>query len=169
MRHPLFRAADVLLVPLSVVWCGFAIFWEVGVLADGAPAFFTVWGVPFVLAGLYLVAGRFVVRAVASRRTRYTITDTRLLVHNGWSGRRLTTAYLRSLPPPVVSERRDGSGSLAFGAFPGVADVFTGGRRQAWSAWSSEPPGTPVLREVPDVRRVRDFVAHAQAQPGGLR
>jgi hypothetical protein len=169
LRYPLFRLGDVLLVPFSVLWCGFAVFWEIGVLADGAPIVFRVWGVPFVALGLYFVAGRFVVRAVASRRTRYTITSSRILVHGGWSGGRLTTAYLKSLPPPVITERPDGSGNLAFGAFPGIADAFTGGRRRAWSAWSSEPSATPILREVPDVRRVSDFVAHAQAQPDGLR
>ena len=168
LRHPLFRRTDTLLVPFSLLWCGFAVFWEVNVLTGGAPIFFSLWGVPFVLAGLYLVAGRFVVRAVSSRRTQYTITNGRVLVHGGWSGRQLTTAYLRSLPPPVITERLDGSGSVAFGAFPGVADVFTGGRRQGWrAAWSSEPSLTPVLWDVPDVRRVRDLAAHAQAQSDG--
>jgi hypothetical protein len=161
-RHRLFRSTDVLLVPLSLMWCAFAVFWESGVLVSGAPIFFVAWGVPFVLFGLYIVAGRFVVRAVSSRRTRYVITDFRVVVHAGWSGNRLTTAYLRALPPPVVTERPDGSGSLAFGSFPGAADVFTGGRRQAWRAWSSEPSATPILRDVPDVRRARDFVAWAQ-------
>ena len=165
MRHPMFRRTDTLLVPLSLVWCGFAVFWELGVVTDGAPAFFALWGAAFVLAGFYIVAGRFVVRVVSSRRTRYTITNGRVLVHGGWRGERLTTAYLRSLPPPVIAERPDGSGSLAFGAFAGITDLFTGGRRQGWRVWSSEPSLTPVLRDVPDVRRVRDFVARAQAQP----
>ncbi|WP_426512980.1 hypothetical protein ACPPVO_21425 [Dactylosporangium sp. McL0621] len=167
VRHRVFRRADVLLVPISLLWCGLAVFWESGVLFSGAPFFFVLWGAAFVLVGLYVVAGRFVVRAVSSRRTRYTITDRRVLVHSGWSGSRLRTEYLHALPPPVITQEPDGSGSLAFGGFPGVADVFTGGRRQGWRAWSSEPSLTPVLWDVPDIRRVRDFVAHAQTQPGG--
>jgi len=166
VRHRVFRRTDVLLVPFSLLWCGFAVFWESGVLSDGAPFFFALWGVPFVLVGLYIVAGRFVVRAVSSRRTRYTITDRRILVHSGWSGSRLSTLYLNSLPPPVITEEPDGSGSLAFGGFPGVADAFTGGRRQGWRAWSSEPSQTPILWDVTDIRRVRDLVTHAQTQPG---
>lgn len=81
-------------------------------LVNGADIASSVFNVPFVLIGLHFVAGRFVVRAVASRRTRYTLTNARILVHGGWSGGRLTTAYLRSLPPPVITERPDGSGSL---------------------------------------------------------
>jgi hypothetical protein len=166
-RHRLFRSTDALLVPISLMWCGFALFWETGVLVSGAPILFAVWGVPFVLFGFYIVAGRFVVRAVSSRRTRYVITNARVLVHGGWSGNRLTTAYLRSLPPPVVSEQPDGSGSLAFGTFPGFAEAFVVGRRQGWRAWANEPSATPVLRDVPDVRRLRDYVAYAQTQSPG--
>jgi hypothetical protein len=167
LRHPLFRPTDTLLVPFSLVWCGIVVGTGLSALINGAPIADTVCLVPFVLIGLYFVAGRFVVRVVASRRTRYTLTNARILVHGGWSGDRLTTAYLRLLPPPVITERSDGSGSLAFGAFPGVVDGFTGGPRRAWGAWSSEPSDTPILREVPDVRWVRDFVAHAQAQTDG--
>jgi hypothetical protein len=36
-----------------------------------------VWGVPFVLIGPYMVLGRFLVRAIASRHTRYVLTDRR--------------------------------------------------------------------------------------------
>jgi hypothetical protein len=166
LRHRVFRRTDILLVPFSLIWCGFAMFWESSMLSTGAPGVFALWGVPFVLVGLYLVAGRFIVRVVSLRHTRYTITDRRVLVHSGWSGGKLNTEYLNSLPPPVIIEEPDGSGSLAFGRFPGVADPFTGGRRQGWRAWSSEPSLTPVLWDIPDIRRVRDFVAQAQTQPG---
>jgi hypothetical protein len=166
LRHRVFRRTDVLLVPVSLLWCGFAVFWESGVLSGGAPVFFALWGVPFVLVGLYVVAGRFVVRVVSSRHTQYLVTDRRVLVHSGWSGARLSTQYLNSLPPPVIIEEPDGSGSLAFGGFPSVADALTGGRRLGWRAWSSEPSLTPVLWDVAHIRQVRDLVAHAQTQPG---
>jgi hypothetical protein len=168
VRHRLFRPSDALLVPFSIMWCGFAVFWEVSVLAatanadDPPPTFFALWGVPFVLIGLYMVLGRFLVRAIASRRTRYVLTDRRVLVIGGLSGTRTMSSYITSLPPPVAAERRDRSGSLAFGAFPGVWDVFS--RTNGWRAWASEPTGTPVLWHIPEVRRVRDLVADCQAE-----
>ncbi|GIF41513.1 hypothetical protein BC793_111126 [Actinoplanes xinjiangensis] len=162
MRHRLFRRTDVLLLPFSVVWCGFAIVWLVRALRSDGAGLFPLFGVPFVIVGVYLVAGRFLVRALASRRTVYTVTDGRVVVRGGPTGARLTTAYLRDLPPPVIAERPDGSGSLAFGGFPGIGDVFTGGAKRGWRGWSDEPSDTPILWEVPDVRRVRDCVAQAQ-------
>jgi hypothetical protein len=165
LRRRVFRRTDVLLVPISLLWCGFAVFLESGALSYRVPLFAAVLGALFVLFGLYFVAGRFVVRLVSPRRTRYTITDRRVLVRSAWSGRRLSTHDLNSLRPPVIIEEPDGSGSLAFGGFPGLADVFV--TRQGWRLWASEPSPTPVLWDVPDIRRVRDLVAHAQTQPGG--
>src|ERR1044071_742746 len=84
--------------------------------ASTAPAgseglsFLVLWGGMFVLLGLYFVAGRFVVRAVASRRCRYAVTDRRVLAAGGWTGRRIRSEYLSSVPPPIMIEREDGSG-----------------------------------------------------------
>ena len=40
-----------------------------------APLLFKIWGIPFVLAGLYFVFGRFIVEGKRLSRTVYAITN----------------------------------------------------------------------------------------------
>ena len=78
-----FVPTDIIAVPFSLVWLGIALLWETGVQSIGAPAEFRLVGVPFVLIGVYLVAGRFVTRWFRKRRTIYGITDERVIVQTG--------------------------------------------------------------------------------------
>ena len=79
-----FRKSDLFLVPFSVMWGGFAIFWEASVLTSDAPLFFCLWGIPFVLVGLYIMFGRFVVDARMRARAAYGLTDRRIIMFPDW-------------------------------------------------------------------------------------
>jgi hypothetical protein len=48
------------------------------------------------------------------------VTDRRIVLADRFSGRTRTSAYLGTLPPPVVRIRRDGSGTIVFGGFSRV-------------------------------------------------
>lgn len=109
----LWRRTDWLTVPFSLMWCGFALFWEGGVIASGAPFFFKLWGLPFVAVGLYMVAGRFVWDAHVRAGTRYAVTDRAAYVFRGGSERRFAGAELDDVR---VERNADGSGTLRFGA-----------------------------------------------------
>src|SRR5215831_7176076 len=91
-------ARDWLLIPFSVVWCGFVFFWEAMVLRMQAPGFFAFWGVPFVLAGLYFTVGRFVVDIWLRRRTRYALTNRRIVIARAGVFGKLRSISL--YPPP---------------------------------------------------------------------
>jgi len=114
----LLRKGELLGIPFSVLWCGFAIFWESQVLTHNAPWFFALWGIPFILIGVYLVVGRFVVDAWRRQRTVYAVTDRRALILSG-----LRTPSLKSLDIEGLTDielQDDGAdrGTLVLGLSP---------------------------------------------------
>ena len=73
-----FGKADWFAVPFSLLWGGFALFWEASVIASGG-GFFVLWGLPFVGIGLYMMFGRFFYKARQKRRTWYDVTNERVI------------------------------------------------------------------------------------------
>src|SRR4051812_43942652 len=67
-------------IPFSLLWCGFAIFWEASAFRTNAPFYFRLWGIPFVLIGLYMVFGRFFAAAREAANTWYVVTNRRVLI-----------------------------------------------------------------------------------------
>ncbi|HEY2079478.1 MAG TPA: hypothetical protein VGH53_24375 [Streptosporangiaceae bacterium] len=82
-----FNSADLIAIPFGLVWLGIAVAFEKGAAAAGAPHIFRLVADVFVAIGLYLVAGRFVTRWIAKRRTVYGITNDRVLIQIGRSFR----------------------------------------------------------------------------------
>lgn len=155
------RPSDWYLVPFSLMWGGFAIFWEYMVISGGAPGFFWIWGIPFVLIGLYLIFGRFFADSYQRARTYYGVTDQRVLIRSGFFNSRITSIAVQNLGEFSLTERSDRSGSITFGT-PNAT-------YPAW--WGSSWPGTsnrlaPAFDLIDDVRQVYNAIRDAQrAQP----
>ena len=159
----LFRPADAYLIPFSLLWAGFAVFWEFGVITSGAPLFFTIWGVPFVLVGLYIVIGRFFVDAWVRSRTAYALTTQRVLIVGGHRTHSVKSLRLNGLPEMSFTQRSDGSGSITFGASTPWWAVVSG-----WPGATKSQ--TPAFESVNDVRSVFDRILSAQADaPSSIR
>jgi len=108
-----FAPAAAFIIPSSLLWGGFSIFWEVGAARSGAPLPFVLFGAPFVAVGLFFVFGQFIAKARRKRQTAYGLTDRRALVAGG-------TGSLSESPlqyqPINVQRSRDGSHvSVTFG------------------------------------------------------
>ena len=150
------RPADTLLIPFSLLWGGFAIFWEYMVLSSGnAPVFFAVWGVPFVAIGLYLIAGRFFFDAWQRAHTLYAVTNQRILIMSGLKTWNLKSINLRTLSDLSLSERSRGLGSISFG--PPNPLAWTAG-----SGWPGRSQATPSFELIPDARSVYELIRRAQ-------
>ena len=150
----LLRPQDALLIPFSLFWGGFVIFWNISVWSMHAPGFFQLWGLPFLAIGLYMIVGRFVHDCWLRRRTDYFVTDRRIVVTRGSTMKSLA---LQSLPGLDFSERPDGTGTIRFGA----AASILGNR--SFSTWVPSLDPVPQFLCIPDARSVYQLIEKLRA------
>jgi hypothetical protein len=110
-----FRSEDFFLVPFSLLWGGFAIFWEWGVTTSGAGLFFQLWGIPFVAVGLYMIVGRFAYDAWLRSKTFYGLTNERAVIVRRTFGEVVRSIPLASLGDYTLSVGNDKTGTITFG------------------------------------------------------
>lgn len=149
------RPAEVFLIPFSLLWCGFAIFWEWGAVTMANDPFFALFGIPFVLMGLYIVFGRFVLDRKQREYTFYGLTNERVLIVSGIVRRTVKSLNLRTLSDVSRTERADGSGTITFGQ----SSFFL------WSFQSAAWPGittVPTFERIANVKDVYDLLRTAQ-------
>lgn len=164
----LLAPVDALLVPFSLLWGGFALFWELGVLRSGAPLIMPLFGAFFVAMGLYFIIGRFFYKAWSSRRTFYAVTDQRVLVLIETGPRKLRAAFIKQLPTIHKRMRKDGQGTLTFGAstgFGNLTNLYDNTGMDFFGAFYGTPP--PTFHGIEDAERVYRLVAeqHRSSTP----
>jgi hypothetical protein len=152
------QTADAWLIPFSLLWGGFVIFWEASAIRIGAPLFFVLWGVPFIVVGLYFIFGRFWVDAKQRAATYYGITDSRIIIVSGLFSRSIRSLNIRTLTEVSLTKRRDGSGTIYFGPMSSL---------YAWWGGASWSPGMsrympPSIEVESNVQEVYDRIMAAQ-------
>jgi len=151
------RSSDVYLIPFSILWGGFAFFWEYSVVTSKAPPFFVLWGIPFVAMGLYLIIGRFLYDASRRASTFYGVTDRRIIIITGSYERKVKSLNLATLPEMTLAERAGGLGTLTFGSVPFPYSMLQNG---SWPGSARESVAQFELIE--DARIVYQIVRDAQ-------
>jgi hypothetical protein len=148
----LLRASDWYLIPFSLFWCGFAVFWTWSAGHSRAPLSFDLFGVPFVAVGLYFVAGRFVVDAVIRQKTQYAVTNQRVIVASGLFRPQVKSIELRSLGEISLSISSVERGTIAFGSpQPGTLP---------WQGIDNRPK----FEMIEGARAVHDLIRSAQQE-----
>jgi hypothetical protein len=121
------RTADMFLIPFSLLWASVAFLWEYSVVEmQKSPLLFPIFGIPFVLLGIYFVAGRFAVDIYLRRRTYYGLTNQRALILTGLFSTQVKAVSLQNLDEMSLTERADGSGDIIFGAVPPAYWMYKG-------------------------------------------
>jgi hypothetical protein len=151
------RGSDVLVIPFSLLWAGFSFFWEYSVLKQGAPGMFGLFGIPFVLVGIYIVVGRFFVDAWGRGTTAYALTDRRAVISSGIFSRSVESLRLAGMPDVILTERGDGRGTIQFGqGVPSNQFNFRLGN-------SNSVVTAPTFDLIEDARSVYDKLRAAQS------
>lgn len=138
--------SDIFLIPFSLLWCGFALFWEIAALSSGGSGFFGLFGLPFILVGLYLVFGRFIHTAAKRKNSAYVITNKRIIRK---VGNKIEVLDGNNLPPMQIFLFKNGRGDIIFGE---TQYYYRRGRRY------SAPP-TFRLENIPDVNKVQQIIS----------
>ena len=111
-KGKLLNKRDIFLIPFSIVWFGFAVFWEASVFLTDAPFLFKLWGIPFILVGLYITVGRFFLNSYIRKRTTYVITNKKVIRRYKKKVDMLSGSAKSQMS---VSVNNDGSGTISFG------------------------------------------------------
>jgi hypothetical protein len=163
----LFTNRDFLLVPFSLFWCGFVIFWEWGAWHtstampdDPMGTVFPLFGIPFILIGLYFLAGRFFADAWIRDRTSYAVTSQRVLIFRAPPLGKFTSLAIDRLPELSLNERSDGRGTILFQPAQPMWNT------RSWSSWTPALDTTQFLM-IPDARSVFDRIQKQGTKAGG--
>jgi len=147
---------DVFAIPFSLMWGGFAIFWESTVLRTQGPIFMKLWGIPFVLVGLYMIIGRFFFDAKKRSNTVYGLTEDRIIIKSGIFRKTIKSLNIRTLSDISFNQKKDNSGTITLGpsnfntSYLRNVDIL--GNRSA----------IPQLEMIEDVKTVYDKIIALQ-------
>lgn len=166
-----FHKQDALLIPFSLLWGGFSIFWEAAVSGhplwgasnhtNGPWPFGMVWGIPFVLIGQYLIWGRFLYVAWRKKVTHYAVTNLRVIAAQMKWPRRITSAYIESLPTLIKEAGSRGIGTLRF---------TTQSERRRWGAWNiMDPDGLPSFIDIEDADALYKMILNLRPKGQGYK
>jgi hypothetical protein len=138
------------------------VFWEkMALRAPNAPGFFPLFGLIFVVIGLYFVFGRFIADAIRRGKTFYGLTPQRAIIVSGVFGRQVKSIDLASLPEITVSERSDRSGTISLGRPSGVNAWMAGMTGPSWPGAARYLP--PMFEMIDDVKAVYDKIRAQRA------
>ena len=146
---------DLYLIPFSLAWGGFVIFWVTQVASSkDIPIVFAVVGIPFLIMAILIVFGRFLLDASLRRNMAYALTEQRILILRTGLWPYLKAARLDLLPGATLIEKANGRGTIRFGE---QAQMW-GGPNAAFGIWVACLDPTLQFLEIDNARHVFDLV-----------
>lgn len=151
------RGATLRNLPGSVIWAIVAVFFAASMWRDGASVSSFAMAVALVGFALYTTVGRIALDAWLRSRTRYAVTDRRVLIIEGGAQPAIQSVDLTPTTPIGADLRDDGSGTLTFVGSQ-LAPVGRGGRRTR-----RRPP--PAFDDIPDAQQAYAVIQQVMRTP----
>jgi hypothetical protein len=161
-----FSPQDVFAVPFAVFWLlmVLAIF---GLILSGGPTqvdpFAYVILPIFIMVGIYMLIGRFIVDRAARRRINYYLTNQRALIETGLFRLALSSISLAALPEMKFRAGRKGRGTIQFGSPPALFGMIP----SSWPGARQFLP--PMFEDVEDGQRIFQLALSAQREAQARR
>ena len=157
-RSVLFVRADMFLIPFSLLWCGFVIFWECMAISlskesDGyVGAIFALFGIPFLLMGAFLLFGRFLWNDFRKGRTYYFVTDKRVIVVTTIFAKSVCAEFIGMVPSMNRVMNTGGTGTIYFGNMLLGYTAYGSDIMDWWRLGINQ--AVPVFYDIQDVDKV---------------
>jgi hypothetical protein len=155
----IFKTNDWGMIPFSLLWGGFAVFWEYTALKEGAPFFFALFGVPFVLIGLHMIIGRFFYDSIRRKNTIYGLTNNRIIILSGILSKTIKSIDIKTITNLTVNEKPDGSGTINLGPDIPFSDMY---RETGLPGMRSKI--SPTIEMINDVKKVYRQITELQKE-----
>ena len=161
----MFRSNDIFLIPFSIFWMGFVIFWEITAITtalnapekgESAAFILPIFGIPFVIIGLYFVFGRFIIDAKRRKNTYYGITNERIIIISGLFRKKIKSLNIKTLSDISLTEKTNRYGTIYFGPINPFIWWYAG-------IWP-EMEITPMFEMIPNAKEVYDQIRKIQRE-----
>jgi len=153
----LLRGEDAFLIPLALLWT----FIMLPNLLASETVRIDPFSLLFLIIGLYLLIGRFLVDAWLRSRTYYAVTDRQAIIVSQWPLPGMRSVSLRTLSDLKLTMRRGGRGTIELGR-PRKSSIFgpRGSRALAYPGTNDYLP--PAFESISNAREVYDLIVQAQ-------
>lgn len=153
-----FTPQDIFAIPFALFWLFMVLATLVFLPGEEAPGtgpiVYAILPL-FVLIGLYMLIGRFLIDRMMRRRTSYFLTNQRAVIESGLFGSTRRSVNLAAVAEVRFRQGRRGKGTLQFGGSGPFGMMPTG-----WPGASQFLP--PAFDGIEDAARVYDLVISAQ-------
>lgn len=152
----LLRGEDAFLIPFSLVW-SLPVLSRLssGAVLSNPIDFF------FLVIGLYLLLGRFIVDAWLRSRTYYGVTDRHVVILRLSTASEMTSVSLRTLSNVKLTLRWGGKGTIELGR-PRKSSIFGPRASRAFPFPGAHEYLPPAFEAIPNAREVYDLIVRTQ-------